>query len=196
MMKNIHPDLLLLDLMMPEMDGFEVLKRMRQEETMNDVPVIVLTAQFLSDGDMDRLHNGVAAVLQKGIFRADEVIKQIEAALNRSKRLGSPGQRIVRRAQGYIHGHYSDDITRTSLASYLGVNERYLTRCFHEEMGITPIAYLNRYRIKQAKQLLDMGEYNVTQVAMMVGFSDSSYFGRVFRQEVGLQPRAYKDKGG
>jgi YesN/AraC family two-component response regulator len=192
MMQQMRPDLLLLDLMMPEMDGFSVLEHIRQDELTRDVAVIVLTAQILSDQDMARLQQGVTAVLQKGIFTAEEVLTQIEAALNHGKRLGSPAQRIVRRAQVYIHEHYAEDFTRANLANYLGVNERYLTRCFHDEMGITPVRYLNRYRIQQAKRLLDGGDCSVTEAAMRVGFTDSSYFGRVFKQEAGVSPRIYQ----
>jgi signal transduction histidine kinase/DNA-binding LacI/PurR family transcriptional regulator/CheY-like chemotaxis protein len=191
-MQNVRPDLLLLDLMMPEMDGFTLLEHLRQQEMTRDVPVIVLTAQMLSDHDMERLQQGVTAVLQKGIFSAEEVLSQIEVTLKHGKRLGSPAQRLVRRAQAYIHDHFDEEFTRGNLANYLGVNERYLTRCFHEEMRITPISYLNRYRIKQAKQLLEEGEYSITEAAMRVGFADSSYFGRVFRQEMGISPRAYQ----
>jgi signal transduction histidine kinase/DNA-binding LacI/PurR family transcriptional regulator/AraC-like DNA-binding protein len=195
LMKKTRPDLVLLDLMMPEMDGFAVLEQMRQEETMVDIPVIVLTAQVLSDQDMERLQQGVTAVLQKGIFSANEVLQHVETALHHNKRLGSPGKRIVRRAQVYIQEHLAEDFTRAGLAKYLGVSERYLTRCFHDEMGITPISYLNRLRIKQAKRLLDSGECSITEAAIRVGFTDSSYFGRVFKQEVGVSPSRYQQMG-
>jgi AraC-like DNA-binding protein len=68
----------------------------------------------------------------------------------------------------------------------------YLTYCFRREVGMTPISYLNRYRVNQAKQLLGEGEKSVTEIAMSVGFSDSSYFGRVFRRQVGVSPDAYR----
>lgn len=195
LMKTVRPDLLLLDLMMPEIDGFGVLEQVRQQERTRDIPVIVLTAQILSEFEMERLQQGVTAVLQKGIFSSKEVFLQVESALNHVKRLGSPSQRLVRRAQAYIHEHFTEEFTRGDLANHLGVSERYLTRCFHEDLSITPVSYLNRYRIKRAKQLLDSGEYSITQVAMRVGFMDSSYFGRVFRQETGISPSQYQRNG-
>jgi AraC-like DNA-binding protein len=73
----------------------------------------------------------------------------------------------------------------------VGLSERHLTRCFRQEVGLTPITYLNRYRVKQAKAMLDSGEKSITEVAMEVGFSNNSYFTRVFRDEVGVSPRAY-----
>ena len=61
-----------------------------------------------------------------------------------------------------------------------------------KELGITPIAYLNRYRVNQAKNLLTTTYKNITEIAMEVGFSDSSYFSRVFRLEVCMSPEAYR----
>ncbi|HEX7975967.1 MAG TPA: ATP-binding protein, partial [Anaerolineales bacterium] len=183
--------LVLLDLMMPEEDGFEVLRVMREREATRSVPVIVLSAQILTASDMLRLQEGVAAVLGKGLFSMDEVINQVEAALSHSKRLGSQASRTVRQAMAYIHEHYAESITRSELAAHLAVSDRYLTRCFHQEMGITPVAYLNRYRIRKARELIEKRIFSITEVAQMVGFSDSNYFGRVFREEVGIPPSAY-----
>jgi len=54
------------------------------------------------------------------------------------------------------------------------------------------MTYLNRYRVRQAKILLEKGDQSIAEVAITVGFSGSSYFGRVFRQEIGISPRAYQ----
>ncbi len=192
MMQQESPDLVLLDLMMPEMDGFEVLRVMRAQESTRNVPVIVLSAQILTAHDMLRLQEGVAAVLGKGLFSVDEVLMQVETALNHSKRLGSQASQTVRQAMAYIHEHYAEPVSRVELARHVAMTERYLTHCFHQEMGITPMAYLNRYRVKCAKLLLEQGKLNITEVALEVGFSDGSYFNRVFRQEVGVAPGAYQ----
>ena len=185
-------ELVLLDLMMPEMDGFEALRLMRDIPINRNTPVIVLTAQILTSQDMRRLQEGVAAVLSKGLFSVDEVLAQVEGALNHSKRLSSQVSRIVREAMAYIHEHYPDPISRADLATHVSITERYLTHCFRQEMGITPVVYLNRYRVRQAKSMLEDNRNSITGVAMAVGFSDSSYFSRVFRQEVGLTPGAYQ----
>jgi AraC-like DNA-binding protein len=141
---------------------------------------------------MARLQEGVAAVLGKGLFSAEEVLSQVETALNHSKRLGSQVSRTVRQAMAYIHEHYDEPISRTDLAQHVSITERYLTFCFRQEMGIPPMTYLNRYRVKRSKFLLEQGKLSITEVAMAVGFSDASYFNRVFRQEVGVAPGAYQ----
>jgi signal transduction histidine kinase/DNA-binding LacI/PurR family transcriptional regulator/DNA-binding response OmpR family regulator len=187
-----RPDLVLLDLMMPEVDGFGVLETMRAKETTRHIPVIVLTGQMLTEKDMARLNRGVAMVLEKGMFSVDETLAHVEAALDRKPKLGSKTQRLVRKAMAYIHEHYTEAIPREDLARHVGMDDDYLTFCFHKEMGMTPIAYLNRYRVNQAKGLLAQGELSITEVALAVGFSDSGYFTRVFRREVGTSPGAYR----
>ncbi len=190
-METVRPDLVLLDLMMPDVNGFEVLAVMRARELTRDVPVIVLTAQILTADDMARLQQGVAAVLEKGLFSAAEVLAQVEATLARSKHFGTETQRTVRQAMAYVHAHYAEPLSREELARAVGVSERHLNRCFQQEMGLPPMTYLNRYRVKRARSLLEQG-HNVTEVAMAVGFSDSNYFGRVFRLEVGVSPGSYQ----
>ena len=191
-MAQTRPDLVLLDLMMPEMDGFAVLEAMREDENTRSIPVIVLTAQLLRQEEMVRLQQGVTAVLGKELFTPAEVLAQVEAALARTKRLGSEPQRLVRLVMAYIHEHYTEPVSREDLAQHFCVNERYLTRCFHQETGVTPIAYLIRYRIQQAKVLLEAGQLSVTDVGLTTGFSDGGYFGRVFQKEVGITPGAYR----
>jgi signal transduction histidine kinase/DNA-binding LacI/PurR family transcriptional regulator/AraC-like DNA-binding protein len=187
-----QPALVLLDLMMPELDGFGVLEAMQADERTRVIPVIVLTAQLLTQEDMARLNQGVAAVLEKGLFSTEETLAHIEQTLARNKSLGSDMQRTVRQVMAYIHEHYAEPISREDMAAYGGVSARHLTRCFCQEMGVSPITYLNRYRVKQAKRLLLAQDRSITQVAGDVGFSDSSYFARVFRNEVGVSPRAYQ----
>ena len=185
------PSLILLDLMMPELDGFGVLEAMRTDESIRNIPVVVLTGQVLTEEDMARLNQGVAAVLQKGIFSIQETIVHVESALARTSRLGSEMQRIVRKAVAYIHKHYAEPFSRQDMARQMGLSERYLTSCFHKEMGITPVEYLNRYRLKEARAMLGTGA-NVTETALAVGFSSVSYFTRLFEKEVGVSPGAYR----
>jgi signal transduction histidine kinase/DNA-binding response OmpR family regulator/ABC-type sugar transport system substrate-binding protein len=187
-----RPDLVILDLMMPELDGFGVLEAMQADESSRAIPVVVLTGQVLTEEDMARLNQGVTSVLGKGLFTVSETLEHVDAALARRGKLGVEPQRIVRKAVAYVHEHYAEPLSRGDMASYAGLSESHLTRCFRQEMGVTPIAYLNRYRVRQAKALLKGGDKSVTEVAMAVGFSDSHYFARVFRREVGVSPSAYQ----
>ncbi len=187
-----RPDLILLDLMMPEMDGFAVLDALRAREATRDIPVIVLTARVLDETDIERLNRGVAAVMGKGLFNTAETLARIEAALARHQALGGPTQRLIRQAMGFIHAHYADPLTREQIANHVHFNPDYLTDCFRQEQGVTPMVYLNRYRISQARKLLESSDLPITQVALAVGFSESAHFTRTFQREVGMSPRAYR----
>jgi AraC-like DNA-binding protein/response regulator of citrate/malate metabolism len=191
-MRSSPPALVLLDLRMPEMDGMAVLKAMQSEKSLQGIPVIVLTAQNLSEREMANISQSVAAVLAKGVFSTAETLAHIEQALRRQPRLGTENQRLVRKVMAYIHEHFSQPLTRKQLADYAGVSERHLNRCFTQELGLTPLNYLNRYRIQQAKKLLEKNHLSILEVMGRVGFSESSHFAHVFHREVGLSPSAYK----
>jgi signal transduction histidine kinase/DNA-binding LacI/PurR family transcriptional regulator/AraC-like DNA-binding protein len=192
MMRREFPDLLLLDLMMPELDGFGVIKAMQEDENLSKIPVVVLSGQVLTERDMTRLNQGVATVLGKGLFSTQETMDRIGEVLSRSKHLGSEAQRLFRQAMAYIHENYMEPLQRSAIARHLSINEQYLTRCFDKEIGISPMAYLNRYRIQQAKKSLETGKRTITQVALETGFSSQSYFSRMFQKEVGVSPKAYQ----
>lgn len=192
LMRSERPALVLLDLMMPELDGMAVLAAMQEDPRLRGIPVIVVTAQVLTQREMEQLNRGVAAVLQKGLFTAEETLAHIEAALARSRRLGSEAQRTTRKAMAYIHEHYAEPISREDVAAHIGVSARHLTRCFHQEMGVSPITYLSRYRVERAKRLLEAGDKTITEVAIATGFASSSYFADAFRRETGMSPREYQ----
>jgi len=178
--------------MMPELDGMGVLSAMQENAKLRGIPVIVLTAQVLTEKEMAHLNRSVSAVLQKGLFTTEETLTHIKQTLARNKRLGSEPRRMVSQVVAFIHENYAEPISREEMASRFGVSARHLTRCFHQEMGISPITYLNRYRVKKAKQLLEAGEQNITEIAEAVGFSSSNYFTDAFRREMGMSPRDYR----
>ncbi|PWH13866.1 MAG: ATPase [Anaerolineae bacterium] len=185
-------DLVLLDLQMPEMDGFAVLQAMREATWTRDIPVIVVTGKNLTEDDLKRLNEGVAVVLQKGLFSIEETIERIHVALERRRRLSQDAQRLVRQAMLFIHQNYAQPITRAEIARYINIAEDYLTFCFRQELGMTPIRYLQRYRIQQAKTLLKTSTRSISEIALEVGFSDSGYFTRLFHRETGLAPEAFR----
>lgn len=185
-------DLVLLDLQMPEMDGFAVLEEMRSTTWTRDIPVIVVTGKDLSEPEMAHLGEGVAVVLQKGLFNPYETVAHIANALERKRRLSLDAQRLVRQAVLFIQAHYAEPITRGDIARHVSIAEDYLTFCFRRELNTTPIKYLQRYRINQAKILLKDTASSITEIALAVGFTDSGYFSRVFHRETGVSPENYR----
>lgn len=187
-------NLVLLDLMMPEVDGFGVLAQMREREATRDTAVIVLTSKTLTEMDMVHLNQGVAMVIRKGLYGAQEMLTHIESTLARNSRLGSDSQRLARKAMAYVHENYARPLSREDLARHVNASDGHLARCFRQETGLTPMVYLNRYRVQQAQTLLATTGQSVTAIALACGFSDVNYFSRVFRHETGQSPLAYRRK--
>ncbi len=185
-------DLVLLDLQMPELDGFGVLEKMRADERTRNIPVIVVTGLVLSETEIKRLNEGVSVILQKGLFSIDETVDHIESTLNKKQQLSHETQHLVRRAMAFIHEHYNEPISRRDIASHVNISEDYLTYCFRQELKATPIRYIQRYRVNIAKTLLKDTDKSITEVALAVGFSEGGYFSRIFRREMGLSPDQYR----
>jgi CheY-like chemotaxis protein len=82
-LERARPALVLLDLMMPGMDGFEVLERLRGNEKWREVPVIIVTAKDLTSDDIDRLNGRVVKVLQKGTYQRRDLVRDIHAMIAR-----------------------------------------------------------------------------------------------------------------
>jgi AraC-like DNA-binding protein len=187
------PALVVLDLMMPDIDGFAVLDRLRADARTRPVPVIIMSGRILSIDDIARLDYALVTFHSKGILSAEETMAALRGALDGADTLSPPTSLVVKRAISYIQHHSACALSRQQIAEAVGVSKNYLTQIFHQELGISPWEYLSRYRIKQARELLRETNASVTAIAAQVGFEDASYFGRVFRKQVGCSPQAYRD---
>jgi len=93
----------------------------------------------------------------------------------------------ILRALYYIHSHYEDHLSIEELAEVAALSPFHFVRRFHAETGLPPHAYLIRYRVEKAKELL-LASYPIVEVAMRVGFSDQSHLGHHFKAIVGISP--------
>ncbi|MCA9974384.1 MAG: DNA-binding response regulator, partial [Anaerolineales bacterium] len=179
--------------MMPEMDGFEVLERMRLDERTRLVPVVILSGRQLSLADIRRLERYTAVTLRsKDVFTQDEIATSVHQALFGDDALPPQTSALAKQAVAYLHQNYTRPLTRQEIADDLGMSEDYFSRTFNKELGISPWDYLNRYRVAQAKSLLQTTSDSVQKIAHRVGFTDPAYFSRVFRKIVGQSPSAYR----
>ncbi len=93
----------------------------------------------------------------------------------------------------YIHGHYGEAIPLQSLADICCVSPNYFCRYFKENIGKTPVSFLNDYRIQKACQMLTESELPISQIALLTGFDNFSYFIRKFREYKGVTPGQYRN---
>ena len=92
--------------------------------------------------------------------------------------------------------NYNKTITMTEMAGISSMSPRNLIRRFEQATSNTPLEYLQRFRIENAKKMLENKNDGIEQVAMKCGYEDMSFFRKVFKSHVGMTPREYKDKYG
>jgi len=188
-----RPALVLLDMVMPEMDGAGVLEQMRATERLRLVPVIILSNQPLTMEDVQRFEHHARVTFQsKGLWSEDEAAAALHRALFGSDGLPAHTAALVKRAVAYLHQNYTRPLARWEIANAVGVSEDYLTRVFNRELGLSPWDYLNRYRVLQARLLLRQSSESIGAIAYQVGFKEQSYFSRVFHKLTGMSPQAYR----
>ena len=113
-----------------------------------------------------------------------------------SEPVDSSSGNAVADAIRYVEDHYDQPVGLQDIASAVGLNPNYLCERFGQVTGISPVKYLTRLRVEHAKGLLLTTDLPVTEVAMRSGFSDSSYFARIFRRAVGRTPSAFREEVG
>jgi signal transduction histidine kinase/AraC-like DNA-binding protein len=194
LLQQTVPRFVILDLMMPEVDGFTLLSAIRANPATRQTPVLVLSGRMLSREDILQLDYAKVTVHSKGTLSPSELTTQLHTLLAGQHPLAQQTSSLVKRAISYMHEHYQHPFNRQELAAEIGVNERYLTKIFHDELGFSPRDYLARLRIIQAKRLLRSSDTSISDIALAVGFDDPSYFGRVFRLLTGFTPKAYREQ--
>jgi transcriptional regulator GlxA family with amidase domain len=172
-----------------------VLNWMRSSEETRRVPVLILSGRMLTFDDVKQLERHALVTFQsKDILSEDETAAALHRMLVGTDALPPQTSALVKRTVVYFQQNYDRPLSRREIAEAIGVSENHLSRIFRRELGISPWDYLNRYRIKRAKDLLTRTSDSITSVALQVGFNDPAYFSRVFRRQAGLSPSEFREQ--
>ena len=98
---------------------------------------------------------------------------------------------ICTRIKQYIDEHYAENISLDKLAEMAHMSKFHLVHAFKEEVGLSPISYLQSRRIAASRRLLELGGHSVSQISGMTGFSSASYFSQRFKKAMGVTPQEY-----
>lgn len=140
-----------------------------------------------SRSDLARLES-VAELEQQIVTTYAKILDMLNKQHN-----GGPYSRHISKAIQYITDHYASEISLDTTAGALNLNASYLSRLFKEETQMTFTEYLNRVRIKTGCMLMESGPYSLKEISGQIGFTNYTYFFKVFKAITGMTPQAYAD---
>jgi signal transduction histidine kinase/ABC-type sugar transport system substrate-binding protein/AraC-like DNA-binding protein len=189
------PALVILDLLMPEVDGFCVLERIRADARTQRVPVVIISGKLLNYEDLERLNYYKTIFSSKSILNDAEVDRLFQQVMGDIKPLPLPTSMVIKKGLTILHENYSRPISRKEIADAVGVSENYLSQIFRQEMCLSPWEYLNRMRILKAKEMLLNTDEPINRISNLVGIADPAYFSRVFHRHTGQSPQEFRQCG-
>lgn len=116
----------------------------------------------------------------------------IENITNTNVNRGDISNYVIQKAIAYIREHYQEGLTQEEIARKLEITPEYLSTLFKRELGINFSTFLKQFRISHAKRLLKGTDMKIYEIASAVGYSDSKYFQRVFKEQIGISPGEYR----
>lgn len=215
------PDIVISDIMMPEMDGIEYLKRVKENSDICHIPVVLLSAKSSLNDQIQGLEYGADEYITKPFSstylkaRVDSLLKQRQMLYDyyTSKTKGEKNTTLLEQLTPSTPQvtHFDDDFIRNvlrsveeniqnsafkidDLAEAMSMSRTVFYRKIKSLVGVSPVDFVKSMRIKRAIQLLEQDEYTVSEVGYMSGFTTPQYFSRVFKEAMGCTPKEYKLK--
>ena len=213
MIRERHPDLIISDIMMPEMDGITLCKKIKSNVDVNHIPVILLTAKSTDSDKAEGLDVGADAYIVKP-FNIDLLIKQSLNLIENRNRievkplddkvirdmlspepLQSADRQLLEKIVKLINENISNpNLNVEFLAENIGISRVHLYRKLKELTNQSTSDFIKTIRIKQAAELLADQKVQVSEVAYAVGFSNLSHFSNSFKEFYGISPTEYAEK--
>ena len=208
-LKN-KPDLIISDVMMPEMDGTTLCAKLKSNINTNDVPIILLTAKSREEDQLEGLQTGADAYILKP-FNMDILRRTIINLLTmrrtlknkftgnerqeekvEQREIQTPDDALMQRVMNVINENIGDsDLSVDMIAQKVGISRVHLHRKMKELTNQTPHSFIRNIRLQQAAKLLKDGKQSITDVMYACGFSNSASFSTMFKNLYGCSPREY-----
>ena len=205
------PDLVISDVMMPKMNGFQLCSRLKQDERTSHIPVILLTARATAEDRIGGLETGADDYLIKPFdarelqVRVKNLIQQRQKLRERYRKEGilqpreiainSTDQKFLQKALEIVESHLSDEhFSVVNFGMEIGMSRALLHRKLRALTDHSTSEFIRSLRLNRAAQLLAKKAGNVTEIAYQVGFNNLSYFARCFQRQFGVSPSLYAGK--
>ena len=214
------PDIIISDIMMPEKDGITLVRELREELTTSHIPIVLLTAKTDMDTKLQSLKLGADSYITKP-FSATYLEARVDNLLARRQRLrqfycdrlmninpseveneeeevdmmSDQDRRFLDRLTDFMERNIDNgELVVDDLVHEMAVSRSVFFKKLKSLTGLAPIEFIKEMRVKRAAQLIETGEFNMTQISYMVGINDPRYFSKCFKQRFGMTPTEYKDK--
>lgn len=205
--KNI-PDLIVSDIMMPEMDGIQLCKKLKADSTTSHIPVILLTARAAEDQKIEGFGAGANdyitkpfnfEILQSRIKNLIQQRESIQRHFNKHLEIrgseiqvASQDEKLVKRAIQTVEENLTNkDFSVEELSRLMGMSRVLLYKKILALTGKTPIEFIRVIRLQRAAQLLEKSQFTVSEIAYQVGFNNPKYFAKYFKEEFHSLPSVY-----
>lgn len=222
--RDLIPDLIITDVMMPFMDGFEMTRILRLDELTSHIPIIMITAKADMDSKLEGIEHGAEVYLEKP-FNVDELTLRVRKLLDQrmilqrayASKMGLQSSsamkshvevdqrhidgivipkrenEFVKKVTSDIEAHLSEeDFGVNQLAKNLFMSYSQVQRKLNALIGLSPNQYIRFMRLEKSKELLRSTDDTILNISMNCGFSDPSYFAKVFKQEFGMTPHEWR----
>ena len=209
MAKELDVDLIVSDVMMPGMNGFELTKRLKNSFETSHIPIILLTALSTDENVLEGTESGADAYITKP-FSPQLLMARILQLLNQREilrqKFGKVPQEIrsamlkneqdslfVKRLDSIVYSRLGEqDLSVDKVAGLLHLGRTIFYKKVRGTTGYTPNEYIRVIRLRTAAELLKEGEKNVSEVAYAVGFDNPYYFSKCFKEQFGMPPSQYR----
>lgn len=218
LLEKLQPDIVISDIQMPKLSGLEMIRAMNAVK--HDIKFIIMTgfrqfeyakeaidlgvAKFLlKPTNIDQIKEAVVEVISdiESIAALEEDVKLLKKRLAGYEALsedqavveeGSTGY-LAKQALQYIKEHYYEKIELKSIADHLMISTWYVCKIFKQEFGSNFVDLLNEVRIQEAKNLLAHSNLKVYEICEEVGYTDTSYFTKIFKKYANATPNKYRN---
>ncbi|KMO86902.1 histidine kinase [Megasphaera cerevisiae DSM 20462] len=204
--KTYYPDIIFMDILLPELDGLDALNQIRKIHS--DVSVVILSGYSDFSYAQKAIHLHVQEYLLKPI-RPIEIRQTIRRLLSQHTSMEISRVPIAQESQSvslthskytnsiekvlqYIHENFKKKLSLKDVSAHVYMNPQYLSRLFKKEVGVSCVDYINHLKIMYACDLLSGTDEPICHVSCICGFSDQSYFNRVFINQKHITPKEFR----